>query len=94
MDIELGAAEATRINWVEEHHQDVGEEVVTVTGQVAAIRAIRQRYVQKTPDLKFFVPVDGDVLTADLTEANGWESDAVDPNNADYHFRGYVVTLT
>lgn len=77
-------------DWHEEHHNE--DDLPTLTGTVLAIESVWQRY-EESDDGRLLTAVDGDFVMAGLSAANGVESDELAPLQAEYHFRGYVVTL-
>ena len=92
LDDQFGAAEEP-IEWLEEHHHESAQEVTTLGGTVVSIRALWQRLEQSAPESNVINRVPGDVVGADLSAADGWESDGPHPEHPVHSFIGYVVTL-
>jgi len=93
LDDQFGAAEEP-IEWLEEHHHESDHEVTTLEGTVVSIRALWQRLEQSATERNVMNLVPGDVVSAGLSAADGWESDGPHPERPDHSFIGYVVTLS
>ena len=90
---EIGPAEASGIEWYEEHHNEPDDPVSSVEGTIVGIRAIWQRYEPSTTQRMMSVPVWGDVYAEDRTKADGWESDGDQSGGVHRVFTGYVVRI-